>query len=75
MYSMKCDTYSCDLCDFEMEWDGHDKDHGDMWECEQCGDHFCSKCFIDRHGRKDFMDMLQNGNEVLCPECYRKEKS
>ena len=74
MYSMKRDTYTCDLCDFEMKWGDHDEHHGDMWGCERCEADFCSKCFIDRRGRDAFEDMLQNGDEVLCPDCYGKEE-
>lgn len=50
MYNCIKDTYTCDLCGFEMEWDASDLVHGEMWGCEKCGDTFCSKCFIDRHG-------------------------
>ena len=59
MYNCIKDTYTCDLCGFEMEWDASDLVHGEMWGCEKCGDTFCSKCFIDRHGRKEYMKMMQ----------------
>ncbi len=73
MYSMKRDTYTCDLCDFEMKWDGTDESHGEMWECEKCGTNFCSKCFEDIHGKAGFKKMVSNCNFVLCPECYKAE--
>lgn len=74
MYSMKRDTYTCDLCGCELDWGGCDDVHGTMWGCERCEIDFCSKCFIDRHGREIFEDMLQNGDKVLCPNCYGEEK-
>lgn len=75
MYGTKRNTHICDLCGCELDWDGGDYIHGTMWGCERCGIDFCSKCFIDRRGREAFEDMLQNGDKVLCPDCYRKEES
>lgn len=62
--------YSCDVCGFEMDWDGSDEVHGEMWGCERCGTTFCSKCFQDKFGQKQYMDMMQNSDLVLCPDCY-----
>ena len=55
MYSIGNDTYSCDFCGFEMSWDEADETQGEMWGCEKCGNSFCSKCFIDRFGKKHGM--------------------
>ena len=33
MYHEKTDTYSCDICGFEMGWEDHDDEHGDLWSC------------------------------------------
>lgn len=74
MYSMGRDSYACDLCGVELPWDGSDECQGDMWECEVCGTHFCTKCFVDRLGRKRFDNMLRGGDKVLCPECFQKEE-
>lgn len=52
MYNSFTDTYTCDVCGFEMAWDASDLVHGEMWGCEKCGNSFCSKCFIDRYGRE-----------------------
>ena len=46
MYSMVKDTYTCDTCGFEEKWDAHDDHRGDIWECECCGAHFCTDCFV-----------------------------
>lgn len=35
MYNCIKDTYTCDLCGFEMEWDASDLVHGEMWGCER----------------------------------------
>lgn len=72
MYNCIKDTYTCDLCGFEMEWDASDLVHGEMWGCEKCGDTFCSKCFIDRHGRKEYMKMMQDSDLIYCPVCYEE---
>ena len=72
MYNILRDTYTCDLCGFEMEWDASDLVHGEMWGCEKCGDTFCSKCFINRHGRKEYMEMMQGSDLVYCPDCYEE---
>lgn len=50
MYLMESDTYVCDICGFEGEWDDHDDIHGELWGCERCGGTFCTKCFIETIG-------------------------
>ena len=74
MFDMSTDTYTCDFCEFEMQWDGHDEVHGEVWGCEKCGQVFCSKCFIDRYGFAAYMEMMQDFDLILCPDCYEKEK-
>ena len=69
-YQMATGLYSCDICDFEMTWDRNDDIHGSMWACEKCESHFCSKCFIDRHGADAFQRMLQERDKGLCPSCW-----
>lgn len=72
MYSMGKDTYICDTCGFEEKWDAHDDRRGDMWECEHCGKHFCTRCFVDKLGRESFDKMLSETDFVLCADCYAK---
>lgn len=72
MYSMKRDTYTCDLCGVEMKWDESDEINGEMWGCEKCGDTFCSKCFIDKYGREAYMSMMQGHDKIYCPNCFQK---
>ena len=72
MYYMNGDTCSCDICGFKMKWYGHDDVHGDLWECERCGDMFCTKCFVDLMGRATYAEMMRSGGCILCPECERK---
>lgn len=74
MYLMNRGTYICDCCGVEMTWDGTDDHREDMWECEICGMNFCTKCFVDRLGRKRFDDMLRGSDKVLCHECFHKEE-
>ena len=74
-YKMSTDMYECDYCGFEMPWDDSDNAYGTMWECEKCGTTFCSKCFQDKFGQKQYMDMMQNSDLVLCPDCYEKENA
>ncbi|MBO5970746.1 MAG: hypothetical protein J6S14_19910 [Clostridia bacterium] len=77
MYLMDIDKYECDFCGFEADWDGSDPICGSLWECEECGKHFCEKCFTDRWGRKAWDTMLHAGligsfetSRIMCPECY-----
>ena len=46
----------------------------EVWGCEKCGQVFCSKCFIDRYGFASYMEMMQDFDLILCPDCYEKEK-
>lgn len=73
-YDMGTDTYSCDTCGFESKWDNKDDIHGELWGCEKCGDTFCSKCFIDKYGQKEYMEMMQSSNQIYCPECWEKRR-
>lgn len=73
-YNSKTDRYSCDTCGFENKWDDTDDENGELWGCEKCGNTFCSKCFIDRYGRQEYMDMMQNSSHVYCPDCLEKQR-
>lgn len=73
-YQMATGLYSCDICGFEMTWDRNDGLHGCMWGCEKCESHFCSKCFIDRHGADAFHRMLRESGKALCPTCWEDAK-
>lgn len=74
-YDTGTDTYSCDTCGFESKWDNKDDVHGELWGCEKCGNTFCSKCFIDKYGQKEYMEMMQNSNQIYCPECWEKQRT
>lgn len=74
MYHMEKDTYECDFCGFEQKWNDSDDVHGEMWGCEECGDCFCSKCFIDRFGRDEYMRMMQGCDRIYCPTCWEKRR-
>ena len=69
MYKMDSDTYVCDCCGKEYKWDGDE--YGNIWECEECGKHFCTDCFTAALGRDAFDNMLRNHDKVLCPTCYK----
>lgn len=71
MYLMNNDSYKCDYCGIEMDWDESKQEYGDMWECEQCGTNFCSKCFTDELGLAEFRNMINESDKVLCPNCYK----
>ena len=73
MYRMSKDTYNCDICGVEVKWDGHDEKKGTIWECERCGTHFCTDCFVKAEGQEAFDWMMKDSPRVLCPECYKKE--
>lgn len=45
MYNCIKDTYTCDLCGFEMEWDASDLVHGEMWGCEKMRRHILLQVF------------------------------
>lgn len=70
MYSMSKDTYTYDECGFEENWDAHDHQQGDIWECEYCGAHFCTTCFVNAAGREAFDQMLRETDHVLCVKHY-----
>lgn len=72
MYSMERDVYTCDTCGFEEKWDAHDDHRGDMWECECCGTHFCTGCFVEKLGRESFDKMLREADYIVCAPCYKK---
>ena len=70
MYLMSVARYECDIYGFSEAWDAHDERNRDLWECESCMKHFCTKCFIDKFGRLAFEKMLTDSERVSCPECY-----
>lgn len=67
-------TYSCDCCGFRNKWSASDDIHGELWGCEKCGNTFCSKCFIDKYGNEEYMRMMQDSNEIYCPDCWENKK-
>ena len=72
MYSMEKDAYTCDACGLELKWDASDDRRGTMWECERCGAHFGTGCFVEKLGRERFDKMMKESDLVLCTECYKK---
>lgn len=68
------DTYSCDMCGFRNKWEAIDENRGELWSCEKCGRIFCSSCFTDKHGAKEYMHMMQGSDYVLCPDCWEEER-
>ena len=68
MYKIDTDTYVCDCCGREYKWDG--EEYGNIWECEECGKHFCTDCFTAALGRDAFDSMTRMFEKVLCPDCY-----
>lgn len=79
MYIMDADVYECDFCGFRLKFDESDVVHGNMWECEDCGEHFCEKCFIDRWGHRAWRRMVCDGwigsfatSRIMRPECYEE---
>ena len=64
--------YTCVICGFSEGWEETDDIHGDMWSCEICGDIFCSKCLIDAIGARKYWEMMQSGEYIICPECFRR---
>ncbi len=70
MYLMDQDAYVCDLCGYVFKWGGADEQYGNIWECEDCGQHFCTACFEKRLGTDAFRNMLQNDSLVRCPDCF-----
>ena len=39
---------------------------------ELCGATFCTKCSVERIGRKSYDEMKQSGGHILCPDCEEK---
>lgn len=71
---MAKDTYICDWCGIELEWNASDENRGSMWGCEECESSFCAKCFSERHGMAAYVKMMQESNLIYCPECFEKHK-
>lgn len=72
--SLKRNTYICDICGAEVAWDAEDIVHEEIWGCESCGKDFCTKCFVDRHGKEAYEKMLTESPVILCPDCFGKEE-
>ena len=70
MYFLSSDLYECDSCGFQDKWNAHDAHRGDIWECEKCMKHFCTRCFVRKRGQDAFERMLQSTDFVVCPECF-----
>lgn len=73
-YNNDRDIYSCDICGFESKWEAKDDAHGELWSCEKCGRIFCTKCFTDRFGNDEYLEMINNADQVHCPDCWEKRK-
>ena len=73
-YHSEDDTYSCDICGFRNKWEAYDKIRGELLSCEKCGRIFCSSCFTDEYGAKEYMCMMQGSNHILCPYCWEEER-
>lgn len=73
MYLMGSDEYECDICGFREKWNAHDDHRGDMWECERCGKHFCTACFVAKAGKEEWRKMLSETDNVFCPDCFQDE--
>ena len=65
------DTYICNTCGIRIGWQDIDSINGAIWECEDCGLYFCTKCFEDRFGRPKFDDMMQHDDIIRCPDCFK----
>lgn len=72
MNDLDNEIYECEFCGHKMKWDESDATHGEIWGCEMCGKAFCTKCFAERFGFDRYMEMMQDGDYILCPECEEK---
>lgn len=52
------ETYYCKYCNTKMKWDEHNDKNGEIWGCEKCDKTFCTKCFTDKHGQNNYMNMM-----------------
>ena len=70
--------YFCELCNTLLPWESDDEINGTLWSCEECGETFCKKCFIDKFGEAEYYLMTcadstsEKGEIIRCPECYKK---
>lgn len=62
--------YTCGCCKTEIGWDSADSIKGNIWDCESCGNFFCTICFMEHTG-----EINPPGSEiyekVLCPSCFK----
>ena len=72
MYLMALNEYECDFCGFHESWDAHDDPLRYMWECERCGTHFCTNCFVKAIDYEAFRKMLSEHDQIYCPNCWYK---
>ena len=72
MFMMDSDTYVCDECGTLFPFLSPGDQYGGIWECEDCGKHFCTDCFIRSASRKDFDTMLAEDSIVRCADCYKE---
>ena len=73
MAYMSEDLYECDFCGVELGWDETHDTYGDMWECEECGRTFCSRCLKNAIGEAAYYELMRGHDKVLCPDCARAE--
>lgn len=73
-YHIETDIHTCAVCGSALSWDAADDVHGTVWNCEECGRDFCSKCFIDKFGCTEYEEMIRNSNLVYCPGCWGKHR-
>lgn len=66
------ELYTCEFCGYTSLWEDHDDIRGEMWGCEICGKAFCSKCLQDAVGQESYMWLMQEGGEIMCPDCAKK---
>lgn len=64
------ESYPCARCGTVIHWEGADERRGVLWSCEECGTPFCTACFVEVHGRGEYMRMVYRHQPMRCPSCY-----
>ena len=61
------------VCVYNLPDEADTLEHGgELWSCELCGATLCTKCYVERHGRQNYDEMMWSGGYILCPNCEDK---
>lgn len=61
-------VYKCKHCGVYLPWEECDVTHGNIFECEECGEHFCQQCWEKNYNRA----LTEEEDNLLCNDCAKE---